>query len=42
MQCDGLAILSSGRREQVFLKANAPARRRCFTAAHELGHVVIP
>ncbi|GII89382.1 hypothetical protein Ssi03_73720 [Sphaerisporangium siamense] len=42
MECDGLALLSAERREQVFLKANAPARRRRFTAAHELGHVVIP
>ncbi|MBA9003039.1 ImmA/IrrE family metallo-endopeptidase [Thermomonospora cellulosilytica] len=38
--CDGVADLR-GDRAKVFIKSDAPHRRKRFTKAHELGHVVI-
>ncbi|MEO3814023.1 ImmA/IrrE family metallo-endopeptidase [Sphaerisporangium sp. B11E5] len=39
--CDGLAVFTGDQpRPRVYIKANAPARRKRFTFAHELGHVI--
>lgn len=41
--CDALAVGLSSARPSVFIrKNNQGARRRRFTLAHELGHVVLP
>lgn len=40
---DGIALnIKAGGRAKVILNSKIPASRRRFTAAHELGHVVIP
>nr|WP_246497651.1 ImmA/IrrE family metallo-endopeptidase [Sphaerisporangium rubeum] len=39
--CDGFAIFGGNQsRPRVYIKANVPARRKRFTFAHELGHIV--
>lgn len=38
--CDGVAILA-GARPKIFVKRSRPARRKRFTKAHELGHIII-
>ncbi|GGJ88955.1 hypothetical protein GCM10010123_18160 [Pilimelia anulata] len=41
--CDGLTVgLTTGGRPKVFLKAINNSLRQRFTAAHELGHVLLP
>lgn len=41
--CDGLATRLVGpKRPRIFLRNNQPPNRKRFTAAHELGHVLIP
>src|SRR5262249_38073414 len=41
-ECDGITVgLTNQRRPKVFLRATSHRLRHRFTAAHELGHVVI-
>jgi hypothetical protein len=43
-RCDGLVVGLHGPRERplILLKESSPHRRRRFTLAHELGHVLLP
>jgi hypothetical protein len=42
-EVDGITIgIGSARRPRILVNASAPATRRKFTLAHELGHIVIP
>ncbi|WP_440811638.1 ImmA/IrrE family metallo-endopeptidase [Pseudomonas syringae] len=42
-EVDGITIgIGSAQKPQILINASAPATRRKFTLAHELGHIVIP